>query len=150
MQVKEIMSREVESVGLDTTLVKVAEMMKTHDIGMLPVRNGDALVGLITDRDITLRATANGLPPEKTRSRDIMTTQVIHCFEDEDIEQAGKMMQENKIRRLPVINRERRLVGVISMGDIALATDKSNLVYAAVQNISTPDAPKPLPGQKRE
>jgi len=150
MQVKEIMTGNVEKVETDTPLTEVAQRMKTHDIGMLPVYDGDSLVGMITDRDITIRATANGLHPEKTRSREVMTWNIVYCFEDQDIGEAGQIMQENKIRRLPVMNRQRRLVGIVSLGDIALGTGDSNLVYATTQKVSTPDAPKPLPGQKRE
>ena len=106
MQVKEIMTRNVEKVEIDTPLTEVAQRMKTHDIGMLPVFDGDSLVGMITDRDITVRATANGLHPEKTRSREVMTSSTVYCFEDQDIGEAGRIMQENKIRRLPVMNRQ--------------------------------------------
>lgn len=149
MQVKQIMTRGVEQVEAQTPLLHVARRMQIHDIGILPVCDGNSLVGVITDRDITVRATASGLGSE-TPCRDVMTPKVICCFEDHDLVAAAKLMQENKIRRLPVINRERRLVGIVSVGDIALGGDDAALVYAAIQKISTPDAPKPLPGQKRE
>src|SRR5574341_1783837 len=101
MQVKDIMTRTVQTVYADTPLLNVAEKMRSHDIGMLPVWDGDALVGTITDRDITVRATANGFHPEAIRTRDIMTPNVICCFADQEVDEAREIMQENKIRRLP-------------------------------------------------
>jgi CBS domain-containing protein len=150
MQVKQIMTREVEQVETKTPLIEAAQRMKSYDIGMLPVCDGQSLVGMITDRDITVRATANGFDPQKTMCREVMTPRVVCCFEDQQLGSAVKLMQDNKIRRLPVINRDRRLVGVVSIGDIALGGDDGNLIYASMQKISLPDAPKPLPGQKRE
>lgn len=150
MQVKQIMSRRVEQVQTDTPLIEAAQRMKTHDIGALPVCKGGSLVGIVTDRDITVRATAKGCDPQQTPCGEIMTPKLVCCFEDQELAVAARMIQDNKIRRLPVINRERRLVGIVSIGDIALGGDDGILVYASMQKISTPDAPKPLPGQKRE
>jgi len=150
MQVKDIMTRDVETARRDTPLTEVAERMRGHDIGMLPVCDGDQLVGMVTDRDITVRATANKLHPELARCQDVMTPNVVFCFEDQEVADAGTMMQDHKIRRLPVVNRQRRLVGIISLGDIALGTGDTKLAGVSVQEVSTPDAPKPLPGQKRE
>lgn len=150
MQVKDLMSKKVQMVYADTPVAIAAEKMRTHDIGMLPVRDGDELIGTLTDRDITVRATANQLHPEMIRSQDIMTPNVISCFEDQDVEEAGRIMHENKIRRLAVMNRQRNLVGILSIGDIALGTGDMKLVGALVQRVSMSDAPKPLPGQKRE
>lgn len=150
MQVKEIMTRDVETVRCDTLLSDAAEKMRGHDIGMLPVCDGDTLLGVITDRDITVRATAGKLHPEMVRCQDVMTANAVFCFEDQEVADAGTIMQDHKIRRLPVVNRQRRLVGVISLGDIALGTGDTKLVGVSLQEVSTPDAPKPLPGQKRE
>jgi len=150
MQVKDIMTRDVEIARRDTLLTDAAERMRSHDIGMLPVWDGDQLVGVVTDRDITVRATANKLHPELVRCQDVMTPNVVFCFEDQEVAEAGAIMQDHKIRRLPVVNRQRRLVGIISIGDIALGTGDTKLVGVSIQEVSTPDAPKPLPGQKRE
>jgi CBS domain-containing protein len=150
MQVKDIMTRDVEIARRDTLLTDVAERMRDHDIGMLPVCDGDQLLGVVTDRDITVRATANKLHPELVRCQDVMTPNVVFCFEDQEVADAGTIMQDHKIRRLPVVNRQRRLVGIISIGDIALGTGDTKLVGVSVQEVSAPDAPKPLPGQKRE
>jgi CBS domain-containing protein len=150
MQVKDIMTRDVEIARRDTLLTDVAERMRDHDIGLLPVCDGDQLLGVVTDRDITVRATANKLHPELVRCQDVMTPNVVFCFEDQEVADAGTIMQDHKIRRLPVVNRQRRLVGIISIGDIALGTGDTKLVGVSVQEVSAPDAPKPLPGQKRE
>jgi CBS domain-containing protein len=150
MQVKDIMTRDVEFARRDTLVTDVAERMRGYDIGMLPICDGDKLVGTITDRDITIRATANKLHPEMVRCQDIMTPNVVFCFDDQEVAEAGAIMQEHKIRRLAVVNRQRRLVGVISLGDIAVGTGDTKLGGVSLQEVSVPDAPKPLPGQKRE
>jgi len=150
MQVKDIMTRDVEIVRRDTLLTDAADRMRGRDLGMLPVCDGDTLVGIVTDRDITVRATANRLHPELVRCQDVMTPKVVFCFEDQEVDEAGTIMQDHKIRRLPVVNRQRRLVGIISIGDIAVGTGDTKLSGVTVQEVSAPDAPKPLPGQKRE
>ena len=150
MQVKDAMTRDVETAGIDTPLSTIAEMMRSRDIGLLPVCDGSKLVGVLTDRDITTRATANNLHPEQLRSQDIMTPNVIHCFEDQDVDDARALMQDYKVRRLPVVNRQRNLVGMLALSDIALATGDTQSIGIAIEELSMPDAPKPLPGQKRE
>ena len=150
MQVKEIMTRNVEFARRDTLVTEAAERMRSHNIGMLPVWDNDQLLGIVTDRDITVRATAKSLHPESVRCQDVMTPEAVFCFEDENVADATETMRDHNIRRLPVLNRERRMVGIITIGDIALGTGDAKLVGVAVQEVSTPDAPKPLPGQKRE
>ena len=150
MQVKDIMTRNIETARRDTLATDAAARMRNHDIGILPVCNGAQLVGVVTDRDIVVRATANKLHPELVRCQDVMTPNVVFCFEDQDVDDAGKIMQDHKIRRLPVVNRQRSLVGIISIGDIAIATGDAKFVGVTVQEISAPDAPKALAGQKRE
>jgi CBS domain-containing protein len=93
--------------------------MKALDVGALPVCDGERLVGMITDRDITLEATAQSRDPVTTLVRDCMRPEVIYCFEDEDVDEAERIMQEKQIRRLPVLTREKRLVGIVSLGDLA-------------------------------
>jgi len=150
MQVKELMTRDVETVRRDTLLTDAAERMRTHDIGILPVWDGEQLQGIVTDRDIAVRAIVNNQKPELLRCQNVMTQNVVFCFEDQEVTEAGRIMQDHKIRRLPVINRQRHLVGIISIGDIALGTGDTKLVGVSVQEVSAPDVPKPLPGQKRE
>ena len=150
MQVKEIMTRDVEFARRDTLVTEAADRMRAHNIGMLPVWDDDQLQGVVTDRDITVRAMAHRLPSELVRCQDVMTANAVFCFEDQEVADATEVMRDHKIRRLPVLNRQRRLVGIISIGDIALGTGDTKLVGVALQEVSTPDAPKPLPGQKRE
>src|SRR5439155_19984670 len=108
----EIMTREPEVLPADFSLKETALKMQQLDVGMLPIRDGDRLVGMRTDRDITLRATAEGGDPTKTRVREVMTPEVVCCFDDQDVSEAAKLMQEKQIRRLPILNREKRLVGI--------------------------------------
>lgn len=133
MQVKDIMTRDVELARHDTLVTDVAERMRGYDIGVLPVCDGGQLVGMITDRDITVRATANKFHLELIRCQDVMTPNVVFGFDDQEVADAGTIMQDHKIRRLPVVNRERRLVGMISNGDIALGTGDIKRVGVVVQ-----------------
>jgi CBS domain-containing protein len=150
MQVKDVMTRHVETAGTDSPITAIAKTMRSHDIGLLPVCDGSRVVGMLSDRDIAIRAMANNLHPEQLRCRDIMTRRVVYCFEDHDLDDARKLMQEHKIRRLPVLNRQRNLVGIVALSDIALGSGDSKSSGIALQEVSIPDAPKPLPGQKRE
>jgi len=121
MKVKNIMSREVDTVAPETILRDAAERMNTLDVGVLPVCVNDRLVGVLTDRDITVRATADGLDPFATQVGDIMSKDdLIICFEDQDVEEAAQMMRDKQVRRLPVLSQDRRLVGIVSLGDLAV------------------------------
>jgi CBS domain-containing protein len=123
VQVSQVMSREVEVIRPDNTLEEAAEKMKRFDVGPLPVCEADRLVvGMITDRDIIMRSVAQGEDPSRDLVRDVMTTEVIACFEDQDLAVAARLMQDKEIRQLPVLDRNRRLVGIVSLGDLARAT----------------------------
>ena len=119
MQVSQIMSPSVRTVGPDQTIRDAAAVMRTEDIGALPVRENDRLIGIITDRDIALRAVADDKQPSSTPVREIMTAEVKYCFDDEDADAIANNMAEQQIRRLPVVSREKRLVGILSLGDMA-------------------------------
>src|SRR5438067_768984 len=108
MQVREVMTRAVELVRPDSTLQEAARKMKDLDVGPLPVCDGERLVGMLTDRDITVRATAEGSDPKTARVRDAMTPEVLYCFDDEDVAEAARIMKDKQVRRLPVLNRDRR------------------------------------------
>jgi len=118
MKVKEAMCNDVHLVGPDQTIRDAARSMIEIDAGALPVADNDRLVGMITDRDIAVRAVALGKSPD-TKVREIMSGEVLYCFEDEDLTHVSRNMSDMKVRRLPVVNRDKRLVGVISVGDIA-------------------------------
>jgi CBS domain-containing protein len=118
MKVSECMTRNVVIASPGDTLRDAARKMSECDAGSLPVGEGDRLVGMITDRDIALRAVAKNLGPD-TPVRDVMSHEVLYCFDDEDIAHVADNMGEQQIRRLPVVNRDKRLVGIISLGDLA-------------------------------
>ncbi len=121
MKVQEAMTRDVQMVAPTASLRHAAEIMARGDIGWLLVSENDRLIGAITDRDIAVRAVAAGKDPAAT-VRDVMTAEVKYCFEDEDIEAVARTMGEVQVRRLPVLNREKRLVGILSLADAALAS----------------------------
>jgi CBS domain-containing protein len=142
MQVKEIMTSGVECVSPDTTLREAAQKMKELDVGPLPIcGDDDRLAGIITDRDITVRAVAAGLDPSTAKARDIMTPDIIYCFEDQDISDAAHMMEQNQIRRLVVLNRDKRLVGIVSLGDLAVDTGDEQLAGHTLEAVSEPAVP---------
>jgi CBS domain-containing protein len=140
MQLKEIMTPQVECIPPDTTLAEAAEIMRDRDIGPLPVCDHDRLAGIITDRDITIRGVAGGCDVATTRVGDVMTRGVEFCFEDDEVETAERIMKENQIRRLLVLNRDKRLVGIVSLGDLALKTHDDRQVGETLERISEPGA----------
>ncbi|HEX2331800.1 MAG TPA: CBS domain-containing protein [Burkholderiales bacterium] len=122
MRVSEAMTREVRVATPGQSIRDVAKMMAEIDAGALPVGENDRLVGMITDRDIAIRAVAQGKGPD-TPVREVMSSDVKYCFEDEDLEHVAKNMGDVQVRRLPVVNREKRLVGIVALGDIARKED---------------------------
>jgi CBS domain-containing protein len=127
MLLRDVMTRHVEVIHPDATLREAAQKMKTLDVGPVPVCDGERLVGMLTDRDITIRATAEGRDPNSTRARDVMTPEITYCFEDQDVREAARIMEERQIRRLVVLNRDKRLVGIVSLGDLATQTGDEEL-----------------------
>jgi CBS domain-containing protein len=117
MNIASCMSSDVSLTAPDATIQQAARTMKEIDAGILPVGDNDRIVGMITDRDIAVRAVAAGLGPETT-VRQVMTDEVCYCFEDEDISDVALQMADLQVRRLPVLSREKRLVGIIALGDI--------------------------------
>jgi len=134
MQAKDVMSPQVEVVRPDSSS-KAAERMKMLDVGA-PVCDGERLVGMITDRDITVEATAQSRDPNGTRVRDIMSPEIIYCFEDQDVEEAARMMQEKQIRRLPVLSRGKELVGIVALGDLATKTSHVKEAGSTLREVS--------------
>ena len=119
MLLKEIMTHDVGVVTPGDTLEHAAHMMDVLDVGPIPVCEGKRVVGMLTDRDITVRATAAGCDPKTTLVCDVMSADVVSCYEDEDVRDAATLMEEKKIRRLLVMNRANDLVGIVSLGDLA-------------------------------
>jgi CBS domain-containing protein len=120
MRVEEVMTTNVKLTQPGQSIRDVAKIMAEIDAGVLPVGEGDRLVGMITDRDIAIRAVARGLGPD-TPVREVMSAEVKYCFADEDVTEVAHNMGDIKVRRLPVLNRDKRLVGIVSLGDIAMA-----------------------------
>lgn len=136
MKVRELMTREVECTRPDASLAQAAEKMKLLDVGSLPVCHEDQLVGMITDRDIVVRSVSDGHDPETDHVEDVMTRDLFFCFDDQAVEAAVKLMRDHQVRRLPVLNRRKQLVGIVSLADITLETEE--LVEEALDGISEP------------
>jgi CBS domain-containing protein len=137
MKISEI--RNVRVVAPDRTIQEAARLMDDMNVGVLPVCDGRRLRGMITDRDITVRATAAGLPPDTTRVRDVMSDNVWWCFDDDDVDHIVELMSDHQIRRLPVVDHDKHLVGIVALGD--LATDREDQASRALHRISTPSEP---------
>lgn len=138
MQIREVMSHDVKIINPDTLIRDAAKIMRDADTGFLPVGENDRLVGTLTDRDITLHATAEGRDPNATPVRESMSTQVVYCYEDQDTREAAHMMAQHQVHRLAILNRDKRLVGVISVGDIADRTGDEQQIGEAMEGISKP------------
>jgi len=123
IQVRQVMSNEVQTVSPDDTIQKAASLMSDIDCGSLPVAENDRLAGVVTDRDIALRAVAKGKAPNQCKVREVMSQGVKYVFEDEDTESASENMSRLQVRRLPVLNRQKRLVGIVALGDLATKQD---------------------------
>ena len=119
MKVSQLMTRHPKFIPADESVLHAAETLAKNDIGALPVEKGDRLIGMLTDRDIVVRVVAAGHDPVKTRVEEVISPQVKYCFDDEDVEHVKQNMQELRVRRLPVVNRDKRLVGMISLEDIS-------------------------------
>jgi len=129
MKVKDIMSKNVEVVSPETLLHEVAKKMQDSDCGSILVAKDDRLVGVITDRDLALRCVAESHHPAETTAEKVMTREMLYCRDDDEMEDVALNMAKNKVRRLPVLDKDKRLVGIISLGDLAVhSTDHHHLV----------------------
>ena len=138
MQISEIMSRDVVIVSPTDSLQMVAQKMAEIDSGIMPVGEKDRLVGIVTDRDIVLRAVAKGKTPGKSTARDVMSPDIKYCYEDETLEDAARNMSTLQVKRLPVLSREKRLVGIVSLGDLAMEPEADEQSKDALVGISQP------------
>lgn len=136
MQVREIMTHEVKLADPAMTLRDAAILMRDCDCGILPVGENDRLVGTITDRDITIRAVAHGKNPNETAVGDAMSDKVRYCFDDQSVDEAAALMRHAQIRRMPVLNREKRLVGIVALADFATKCGDEHVVSDALSGIS--------------
>ena len=142
MQLREVMTPNVEVIHPDAPLQEAAALMKALDVGSLPVSDGNQMQGMLTDRDITIRATAEGRDPRQTRVREIMSSDVVYCFEDQPVEEGARLIEERQIRRLPIVNRGRQLVGIVALGDLALELSNDQKVGQVLEAISEPAQPQ--------
>jgi CBS domain-containing protein len=137
MKIKEIMTKSVETIAPDMPIQEAADRMRSLDVGVLPVSKGDRLVGMLTDRDLTIRAVAQGKDPKTTPVQEAMTVDFVYCFEDQETEEAERIMEKNQIRRLPVLSDSKLLVGIVSLGDLATKTDERR-AGETLQKVSQP------------
>jgi CBS domain-containing protein len=136
-KIADIMSTDVRTIQPQESLRRAAQCMQELDVGALPVCDGERLLGMLTDRDIAIRAVADGLNPDQACVSDIMSPEVQYCTADQDAEEAKRLMGDRQIRRLPVVDGEQRLVGIVSLGDLALR--EGGHIDKALRDISQPD-----------
>jgi CBS domain-containing protein len=137
MKVRDAMTKDVRMMRPDQKIRDAALLMAELDIGVLPVEENDRLVGMITDRDITVRAIAEGRGPD-TPIREVMTREVLYCYDDQTVDEVSQNMADIRVRRLPVVNREKRLVGILSLGDLAQYEQAQDEAGEALGGISRP------------
>jgi CBS domain-containing protein len=138
MFVREIMTDRVKFIDPDATLTKAAEMMDDQNIGVLPVCHDSRMLGILTDRDIVVRSISAGQDPNSTYVREAMTTPVIICFEDQPLEEATQLMAKHQVRRLPVLNRQFSLVGILSTDDLIVDGTDKKLAADVIEALSIP------------
>jgi CBS domain-containing protein len=124
MQTRDVMTKTVECVPPTASLHEAARKMRQFDVGALPVCDNDRLIGMITDRDIAMRSVAREADVKLDSVKDTMTPHIVYCFDDEPVEEAAAIMRDRQVRRLPVLDRHKRLVGIVSLGDLAVGTDE--------------------------
>jgi CBS domain-containing protein len=138
MKILEIMTRDPELIDPNASIREAARRMKQEDIGALPVGENDRLVGMVTDRDIAVRGVAEDRSPSSTSVRDVMSEKVYYCFEDDDVEEAARCMADNQVRRLPILNRDKRMTGIVSLADIAKTHEECE--KTALEGVSEPSS----------
>ncbi|MBO9665554.1 MAG: CBS domain-containing protein [Bdellovibrio sp.] len=136
MKVKDVMRPRADVINCEHSVLEAAQMMVRGDYGSLPVERNDKMIGMITDRDIVLRVVAEGRDPRNTTVEQVMTQGIDYCFDDEDIAVAAQEMISNKVRRYPVVNRSKRLVGMLSLGDIANKAQNKNLSHDLLSHLA--------------
>lgn len=136
MRAKEVMTGNVKMIPSNTTLQVAADLMRQMDVGILPIAEGGRLVGTLTDRDIAVRAVAKGADPKLTSAQEVMSREVISCFEDQDARDVARVMEENKVRRVVVVNRSNEAVGIVSVDDLAFHPETKSLADEIVRQFS--------------
>jgi CBS domain-containing protein len=137
------MTRDVEDIPPNMTITEAAQKMRLLDVGSLPVCENGRMIGMITDRDSALRAVAAGRDPRQTQAREVMTPAVIFCYEDQDVREAARIMEEKQIRRLLVFDHNQCACGIVSLGDIATRQHDEHLSSEVLERVSEPCQPMP-------
>lgn len=137
MKIRDIMTANARCIGPDTSLKEAAALMKDLDVGALPICDKDRLAGMLTDRDIVVKGVARGDDPEKTPVRDVMSEGIVFVYDDQDDGEAARLFEVKQIRRLPVLNRQKRMVGIVSLGDLAVNAG-AGLGGEALKEVSQP------------
>jgi len=137
MQLSQIITREVETIGPQASVKEAAQRMRSLDVGSLPVCDGRRLLGMVTDRDITIRISSEGRDVNTTPVTEAMTPEIAFVFEDDDVRRAAEVMKERQIRRLPVLDRSKNLVGIVSLGDLS-GTGDDRLSGDTLERVSEP------------
>ena len=136
MKVKDAMHKGVDWVSPDTSVTELAKLMRDHDVGAIPIGENDRLVGMVTDRDIVCKGlTQDNFDADTTTARDVMSAEIHCCREDEDLVKAVRHMEELKVRRLPVINKNKRMIGILSLGDVS-HTASVELLSECIKSVS--------------
>ena len=148
MQLRDVMTPNPEVIPPDVTIGDAAKKMRDLDVGALPVCDGERLCGMITDRDIVIRAVAEGRYVHGP-VRDLMTEEAVYCFEDQEYEEAAVLMRKYQIRRLPVLNSENRLVGIVSLADMSLSGDDDSVIASTVEEVSVPSGRSERPDDEQ-
>lgn len=141
MQLRDVMTQDIQDIPPGATLKQAAQTMRSLDVGALPVCENNKVIGMITDRDIATRAVAEGRDPGEAQVRDAMTGELIFCYEDDTVENAAAIMEEKQIRRLPVMDRNQRLCGIVSLGDLATRNRDDRLSGEVLERVSEPKMP---------
>lgn len=141
MNLNDIMTREIKTIGPDSTLTEAAKLMDELNVGDIPVCEGDNLIGIITDRDMVIRSISAGQDPNSTKVRDAMTSPVVSCREDASMDEAAKLMKQHQIRRLPILNEQGKIIGVVSLGDIVVESGNKELGGDVLKKVSEPVKP---------
>lgn len=138
MQIRDIMTPDPDLIDPNSTIQEAARMMKNDNVGAIPVGENDRLIGMITDRDIAIRAVADNRNPSTTTVREAMSEKILYCFDDDAIDDAAQCMSDHQVRRLPVLNRDKRLVGILALADLARTGKKAD--KTALEGISEPSS----------
>jgi CBS domain-containing protein len=141
MKLRDVMTQGVREISPDSSLRDAARQMKELNVGVLPVCDGWKIVGMLTDRDIAIRAVAEGCDPDSTRASEVMSSGVIYCYDDQEVRDAARLMERKQIRRLLVMDRNQQAVGIVSLGDLATRQRDDRLSGQVLEGISEPSKP---------